>query len=85
MIAVTITPEGVRDAARLTNALRDGDTPEVLEPLMAQASADPARFLGGALALLLTIRTPGQDPGLTLHHRAENVIQSMARRDPEDQ
>jgi hypothetical protein len=80
MITVTITAQGVRDVARLTNALRDGDTPAILEPLMASATEDPARFIGGALALLLTIRTPGQDPGLTLHHRAENVIQSMEAR-----
>ncbi len=80
MIDLTITEDSVRDAARLTNALRDGDTPEILEPLMAAATEDPGRFLGGALALLLTVRTPGQDPGLTLHHRAENVIQSLNTR-----
>ncbi|WAC55022.1 hypothetical protein [Gordonia sp. SL306] len=80
MIDITVTPEGVRDIARLTNALRDGDTPEVLEPLIIAGSAHPGRFLGGAVALLLTVRTPGQDPGLTLHHRAENVIATMEAR-----
>ncbi|GAA1480624.1 hypothetical protein GCM10009624_10640 [Gordonia sinesedis] len=79
MLDITVTSDGVRDVARLTNALRDGDTPEVLEPLVTAASADPGRFLGGALALLLTVRTPGQDPGLTLHHRAENVINGLER------
>lgn len=81
MLDLNCAPDDVRDAARLVNALRDGDTPEVLEPLIVAASADPERFLAAAVRLLLAYRSPDTtDPGLGLHYAAANVAHLMERR-----
>lgn len=74
------SPESVRDAVRLANALRDGDS-YPLEGLVARATADPGYFLGGAVMLLLTVRENGRDPGLILHERASVVVSALESRD----
>lgn len=79
MLDIECTPADVHAIARLVNGLRDGDT-HVYEPLIAEASEDPGRFLGAAIRLLLAHRSPDTtDPGLGLHHAARNIAEAMER------